>query len=176
MNAVGIPTNLGEDVFNELLERRSNNLELLSMMYENIQYVWAVPDEPTARVWIPSIGIAFSSTTLNLSRPMFLTAIDNLMQEAVLQQSMLQDQPAKTVKPVSPSFGRQYYTTQKLLKSMKEAPPRCSICLEDLLPEGSKRRKVWQLHGPQCTFHIGCLKRWHKESSKCPNCNLDCSE
>lgn len=175
MNVVGIPTNLGEDELIRLLQHRSNNEELLSLMYENIQYV-QLPDEPAARVYIPSISIAFPSTTLNLPRHMFLTAIDNMMQEAVLQRSMSEAQPTNAVKPVSPSFGRQFYMTRKLLKTMKEAPPRCSICLEELLPEDKTRKKVWQLHGPQCTFHIGCLKRWHKESSKCPNCNLDCSE
>lgn len=174
MNAVGIPTNLEDDDLQQVLSQRSENVYVLASAFDQIQFV-QMPNEPAARVYLPAAGLMFPSTVLNAPRHHFISIVDRLMQDAVMHQSMLLHQRAPTIKTVPQTFGRQFYMTRKLLDKMEETPPRCSICLEDLVPEGKQRKKVWQLHGPQCTFHIGCLRRWHKESSKCPNCNLDCA-
>ena len=175
MNVVGIPVGLPPWEYQALLQRRHQNEHVLMSFFEGIQYVH-LEGEPAARVHIMGPEVMIPSTMMNLPRPMFLATLDEMMAEAVIARTMLETPPPAPVKHVPASTGRQFFMTRKRLAELysETEQPCCSICQEDLIPEGNARKKVWQLHGPQCTFHVGCLRRWFKESSKCPNCNQDC--
>ena len=124
-------------------------------------------------VVMPTIGVSFEHRILTEFPLRFRAFIDALLIRAAEERSRRHIQP-KNVKPVSQDHGRQFFMTPKLLANMK-CPPNCSICLEDLIPEGMKRKKVWKL-GCDCMFHKQCIVKWFKESSRCPNCRKDCSE
>ena len=175
LNPNGIPTGLRPREMMRLMARRGANEQMLLDMFQGYRYVH-IEGEPAARVHVQGPGLLFPSTLLNEDTAVFLTELDNLIQRAVVARSAALSQPLPPVDPVPSTFGRQYWLTPKLLAQMATLPDICTICREPLLPAGAKRRKVWQLHGPQCTFHIGCLRRWQKESSKCPNCMINCAE
>ena len=178
MNVIGVPIGLGDTQMAVVLQNRRLNEEILSQISNGHEFV-RLEGEPAARVFffLHGSGVLFPSTALNLPRARFLATLDDMIADAVQARTaaeytaVLEHAPVAEV-PVT--FGRQYILTEKLLANM-ESPPTCSICMETLIPEGSTKKKVWQLHGPQCSFHVGCIRRWFKQSSKCPNCNVDCA-
>lgn len=125
------------------------------------------------QVYLPSLHIRFDYPILEDFPLRFRAFVDALLLRAAEERSRAYNQP-KVVKPVSQDHGKQYFITPKLLDGAK-CENNCSICLEPLLPEGKRRKKIWKL-GCDCQFHIGCVKRWFKEDSRCPNCRQDCAE
>ena len=173
MNAVGVPTGLSPRALAQLTAHRDRNEGLLIQTFGSFDYIQLV-GEPAARVHLTGPGLLFPSTLLNEETAHFLTEVDAMVAEAVSLHSAALHQAHTYAAAVPPNFGRVYFLTTKLLGEMA-SPPRCSICLDALLSPDQTRRKVWQLHGQQCTFHVGCVRRWFRESSHCPNCNLDCA-
>lgn len=81
------------------------------------------------------------------------------------------------VKSVPTTFGRVYNLTRAKHSTIyQESRPLCTICMEPLLSPEKKWSKVWQLHGPQCTFHMKCIRKWHTYNNTCPNCGQECCD
>ena len=172
MDAHGIPLGLDPTALAPLLARRAANLGHLTEGFGGFAFVH-LAGEPAARVYLEGPRLLFPSTVLNANPDDFVQELNALMLEAALYRSAAETPQRRVAKTVPATAGRQFYMTPKLLAQF-DSPPRCSICLDPLIPEGMNRKKVWQIHGPQCTFHCACLRRWHRESTNCPNCNLDC--
>ena len=156
MNAVGIPNGLSDTQMAVVLQRRRLNEEFLLEHFNGYEMV-SLEGEPAARVYLHGSGLLFPSTMLNIPRPRFIAALDVMVAEAVRALSAEISTVRAPVPEVSATFGRQYILSKTRLAEM-ESPPVCSICLESLIPEGSSKKKVWQLHGEQCTYHVGCIR------------------
>jgi len=123
------------------------------------------------RILLPRIGISFQHHLINEFPMRFRAFIDQILQRVAEERSM--DTQRKKVKPVSKDHGRQYFITKKILEG-KKCENNCSICLEPLLPEGTRRKKVWEL-GCGCSLHSVCIRKWQKQDSRCPNCRFECA-
>jgi len=124
-------------------------------------------------VYLPDYQLSFEIELMDEFPMRFRQMLDVLLIRAGEDRSRRHRQP-KFVKPVSSEHGRQFFMTPKLLAKM-DNPPNCSICMDSLIPEGMKRKKVWQMECG-CIYHKGCINRWHREDSRCPNCRTDCSD
>jgi len=124
-------------------------------------------------IFIPSINIRFDYNLVDEFPLRFRQFVDSFLMTVMEDRSRNQVQP-KRVKTVSSEHGRQYFITPKLLNGKEDV--KCTICLENLLPEGKKRKKIWEL-GCGCKFHSGaCIKKWFRQDSRCPNCRQECSD
>lgn len=132
---------------------------------------------PTAnqsqQIFLGPLGLHFDYTVSEDFPLRFRAFIDAILVRAAEERSRQYPQP-KTIKPVSANHGRQFFITPKILEAMKD-PSNCSICLEQLLPENMKRKKIWTL-GCGCNYHKICVAKWFKEESRCPNCRSDCAD
>jgi len=124
------------------------------------------------QIYLPSLQIRFEYSVIEEFPLRFRQFIDALLQRVAEERSRNYHQP-KVVKPVCADHGRQYFITPKLLEG-KKCENKCSICLELLLPHGKRRKKVWEL---ECgdSFCVGCIRKWFKVDSRCPNCRKECS-
>jgi len=166
MNTQVEPYNDFESIVHDM--NREQNINYLQRI---VGRVLVMNDIEDPRVHLPNIGISFQYQLVNEFPFRFRSFIDAIVLRVAEERSANQRKP---VKSVSENHGRQFFLTQKLFDKIK-SPPNCSICLEPLIPEGMKRKKVWKLECG-CMFHKRpCIKRWFKESSNCPNCRHDCS-
>ena len=124
------------------------------------------------QVYLPSLHIRFGYELMEEFPLRFREFIDALLIRAMEERSRLFSQP-NIVKSVSADHGRQYFITQKMLDG-KPCEKNCSICLDPLLGEGKKCKKIWELECGDC-FHKQCIAKWQKNSSRCPNCRHECS-
>jgi len=123
-------------------------------------------------VYIPGYSLSFAVQLLFEFPMRFRQIFDILLMRSAQSRSQSFEQP-KAVKPVSQDHGRQFMMTPKLLARINN-PPSCSICLDPLIPEGMKRKKVWELECG-CYYHAACVRKWWREDSRCPNCREDCA-
>ena len=149
---------------------REQNIQYLQYTVGQVQII-GNRDTGDRRVFLPNIGISFRDNVIN-EFPMRFRAFADAILQRVAEERSRAVQP-KVVKPVSKDHGRQYFITPKLLDGQK-CENKCSICLEQLLPDDKKRKKVWKL-GCGCQFHKICVTKWFKEDSRCPNCRHECS-
>jgi len=129
-------------------------------------------DAPHGMVFFHSLPISLNVQMLYDTPQSFLQHVNEmLLSVGTIESSRANAAPRVVPRVDERTFGKVYNLTRT---SQTDAMPKCTICLEPLLAEGRKWAKVWQLHGPQCTFHVRCLRKWHEGNCTCPNCGLRC--
>jgi len=158
-----------EDI-NEDINRQQN----LSYLFHCIDgasismVIHRITNQP--HILIPSLNISFSREVMNEIPFRFREFMDSVFLRVAEERS---SNIPKIVKTVSKDHGRQYFITSKILKG-KKCENNCSICLEKLLPDDKKRKKIWELECG-CKYCVACVRKWFRQDSRCPNCRNECS-
>ena len=114
------------------------------------------PETGVSQVYLPSLRLSFDERVLNEFPMRFREIVESLIMQ-VMERRSYEHRQRKNVEPVPKDHGRQYFMTRKMLDKI-EHPPNCTVCMDPLVPEGKKRKKVWQL-GCDCIFHKQCVNR-----------------
>ena len=139
----------------------------INMHYLAMHTNMIVRDHENESIILPMIGLGFSNIHIETPPHEFEAWFATIMEERTMEVSRLFEQP-KHVIAVPDDFGKTIIWQKK---TENKEHNTCSICMDEF----KTRNKVRELCSSGCRFHKRCIKRWFKNSSKCPNCNNDCA-
>jgi len=136
-----------------------NNMTFLNTIANRLECIYSTTSTLCVeRIHLPEYDVTVSASLLAQPPEYFRFIV----------MHMVEQQHSKRFKPVGKTFGKTFH----FKKSMKYKFPHCTICQEPF----EKNQKIRTLHTNQCSFHARCINKWFKKSSRCPNCNVDCSQ
>ena len=124
-------------------------------------------------VIVPAMRIALPNAEMNREPMEFMNWLTGIMNAYIAARERAEvrralSQHRRLPRAVPDNYGHTFTWSRNAPAPQHSC---CSICMEEFKP----RNKIRQLCSSGCRFHHNCIKKWFKKSSKCPNCNTDCS-